>query len=150
MIITLIFAPSTAFSSGVTAHLKTPETLMRSLSFAALVTLSGLITAPALAQTAAPSTPAKPSTSSPAPTTPEAKPATPATTTPAPAQAGLIDINTASKEQLDALPQIGSARAEAIIKGRPYKAKNELLDRYILPQNAYDAIKDKIIAKQKS
>jgi DNA uptake protein ComE-like DNA-binding protein len=50
----------------------------------------------------------------------------PATTTTAPSQAGLIDINTANKEQLDALPQIGSARAEAIIKGRPYKSKNEL------------------------
>jgi DNA uptake protein ComE-like DNA-binding protein len=74
----------------------------------------------------------------------------PATTTTAPSQAGLIDINTANKEQLDALPQIGSARAEAIIKGRPYKSKNELLDRYIVPQNVYDAIKDKIVARQKS
>ncbi len=151
VIITLIFAPSTAFSSVATAHLKTPETLMRSLSLAALATLSGLIVTPALAQTTAPSTPAKPSTTSPAPAaTPEAKPATPAATMTAPSQAGLIDINTASKEQLDALPQIGSARAEAIIKGRPYKAKNELVDKGILPQNAYDTIKDKIIAKQKS
>ncbi len=77
-------------------------------------------------------------------------PAKPAATAIAPAQAGLIDINSASKEQLDALPQIGSARAEAIIKGRPYKSKNELLDRYIVPQNVYDAIKDKIVARQKS
>jgi len=124
---------------------------MRSLSLAALATLSVLITAPVLAQTTTPSTTTKPSTTSPAPAaTPEAKPGTPAATTTAPSQAGLIDINTASKEQLDALPQIGSARAEAIIKGRPYKAKNELVDRYVLPQNVYDAIKDKIIAKQKS
>ena len=124
---------------------------MRSLSLAALVTLSVLTSAPVFAQTTAPSTPAKPSTTSPAPAAPpEAKPGTPAATTTAPSQAGLIDINSASKEQLDALPQIGSARAEAIIKGRPYKAKNELLDKGILPQNAYDAIKDKIIAKQKS
>jgi competence protein ComEA len=83
-------------------------------------------------------------------TTAAPTPGKPATTTAAPSQAGLIDINSASKEQLDALPQIGSARAEAIFKGRPYKAKNELVDRYILPQNVYDAIKDKIIAKQKS
>ena len=124
---------------------------MRSLSLAALVTLSVLTSAPVFAQTTAPSTPAKPSTTSPAPAAPpEAKPGTPPATTTAPSQAGLIDINSASKEQLDALPQIGSARAEAIIKGRPYKSKNELLDRYIVPQNVYDAIKDKIIAKQKS
>jgi competence protein ComEA len=164
---------------------------------AALAALGFLLIAPALAQTAAPSTTAKPSATTAPTTQPSAaqaaqqermtacnaeagqkklsgderksfmadclagKPASaattaaptpgkPATTTAAPSQAGLIDINSASKEQLDALPQIGSARAEAIIKGRPYKAKNELVDRYILPQNVYDAIKDKIIAKQKS
>ena len=124
---------------------------MRSLSFAALVTLSGLIATPALAQTTTPSTPAKPSTTSPAPAaTPEAKPGTPAATTTAPVQAGLIYINSASKEQLDALPQVGSARAEAIIKGRPYKAKSDLVDRKIIPESAYKAIQHKIIAKQKS
>ena len=150
-IIAVIFRSSSAFPLGATARLTTLERLMRSLSLAALATLSVLITAPVLAQTTTPSTTTKPSTTSPAPAaTPEAKPGTPAATTTAPVQAGLIDINTASKEQLDALPQIGSARAEAIIKGRPYKAKNELVDRYIVPQNVYDAIKDKIIAKQKS
>ncbi len=77
-------------------------------------------------------------------------PAKPAATTTAPSQAGLLDINSALKDQLEALPQIGPARAEAIIKGRPYKAKNDLVDRYIVPQNAYDAIKDKIVARQKS
>src|SRR4051812_26049412 len=117
---------------------------------AALAALGFLIAAPALAQTATPSTPAKPATSSPAPAAPATKPTAPAATTAAPAQGALIDINSASKDQLDALPQIGSARAEAIIKGRPYRAKNDLLDKGILPQNAYDAIKDRIIAKQKS
>src|SRR4051812_42846276 len=117
---------------------------------AALAALSFLIAVPVLAQTAAPSTPAKPSTTSPAPTTPATKPAAPAATTAAPTQAGLIDINSASKDQLDALPQIGSARAEAIIKGRPYKAKNELVDKKIIPQNAYKAIQHKIVARQKS
>jgi DNA uptake protein ComE-like DNA-binding protein len=76
-------------------------------------------------------------------------PAKPATTTAAPA-AALIDINSASKEELDKLPGVGSARAAAIIKGRPYKGKNELADKKIIPQNVYDGIKDKIIAKQKS
>jgi competence protein ComEA len=81
---------------------------------------------------------------------PSRQPGTPAATTTAPSQAGLIDINTASKEQLDALPQIGSARAEAIIKGRPCKAKSDLVDRKIIPENAYKAIQHKIVARQKS
>ena len=69
---------------------------------------------------------------------------------PALAQATLIDINSASKDQLDALPGIGSARADAIIKGRPYKGKDDLVNKKIIPQNVYDGIKDKIIAKQKT
>jgi competence protein ComEA len=69
---------------------------------------------------------------------------------PAMAQANLIDINSASKDQLDALPGIGTARADAIIKGRPYKGKDDLVNKKVIPQNIYDGIKDKIIAKQKS
>jgi competence protein ComEA len=61
----------------------------------------------------------------------------------------LIDINSASKADLDGLKGIGSARAEAIIKGRPYKGKDELVQKGILTQAVYDGIKDKIIAKQK-
>src|SRR3954468_23572309 len=117
---------------------------------AALAALSFLIAAPVLAQTAAPSTTAKPPTSSTAPAAPVTTPAAPAATTVAPSQGTLIDINTASKDQLDALPQIGAARAEAIIKGRPYKAKSELVDRKIIPESAYKAIRHKIIAHQKS
>lgn len=78
-----------------------------------------------------------------------AKPATPAATAAKPAAAPLVDINTATKAELDVLPQIGSARADAIIKGRPYKGKDDLINKKIIPQNAYDAIKDKVIAKQK-
>ena len=75
------------------------------------------------------------------------KPAT--ATAPAPAKAeAQLDINTASREDLVKLKGIGDARADAIIKGRPYKAKNELVDKKIVPENVYNDIKEKIIAKQ--
>ena len=73
--------------------------------------------------------------------------ARPAATAPA---GELIDINSASKEQLEPLKGIGPVRAEAIIKGRPYKGKDELVQKKIVPEKTYDGIKDKIIAKQKS
>jgi len=59
-----------------------------------------------------------------------------------------LDINTASREDLVKLKGIGDARADAIIKGRPYKGKNELVDKKIVPENVYNDIKEKIIAKQ--
>ena len=65
------------------------------------------------------------------------------------AEAALLDINTASKAELDALPGIGAARSEAIIKGRLYKGKDDLVNKKIIPQSVYNGIKDKIIAKQK-
>lgn len=61
----------------------------------------------------------------------------------------LIDINSASEKELAALPGIGEARSKAIVKGRPYKGKNELLDKKIVPANVYKDISEKIIAKQK-
>lgn len=63
-------------------------------------------------------------------------------------KAALVDINRASKQELDALPGIGAARSQAIIAGRPYKRKDDLAARKIIPQNIYDGIKDRIIAHQ--
>jgi competence protein ComEA len=109
---------------------------MRHFTLASLgataLTLALLTASPSMAQTAQPAQPAA-----------KADKMAPA------AKSDLLDINSASAADLDAMPGIGKAYSAAIIKGRPYKGKDDLVNKNILPQKTYDGIKDKIIAKQK-
>src|ERR1700674_3162765 len=59
-----------------------------------------------------------------------------------------MDINSASEKDLATLKGIGETRAKAIVKGRPYKGKDDLVNKKIIPQRPADEIKEEIIAKQ--
>lgn len=78
-----------------------------------------------------------------------AKPSTPAkSTTTKPQDTEPLDINSATKDQLETLKGVGASRANAIIKGRPYKTPHDLVTKKIVTESAYAGLKDKISANQ--
>lgn len=96
---------------------------------ALLVALMFAITTPVLAQ-------------------PKSDPATKSDKAGASTKKAPLDINSASPDELKALPGIGDAYAKKIVEGRPYKRKDELVQKKIVPEGTYDKIKDQVIAKQ--
>ena len=126
---------------------------------AATLALGLLASSPLFAQATQPATggkmappPAADSKMAPAPKADKAAPAAKADTktdTKPAAKADLIDLNSASSADLEALKGIGKVHAAAIIKGRPYKGKDDLVTKKIITEKLYADIKDQIIAKQK-
>jgi competence protein ComEA len=106
------------------------------LACIAAITLAAQGTATAPAKKASPTAKKSDATTKPAATSGDAA-----------AKVGIIDINTASAEELKQVPGIGDAYSAKIVAGRPYRAKNELVSKGILPEGVYAKVKDHLVAK---
>jgi len=122
---------------------------MRLGRYLAAMGLTMFLAVPVIAQTTspskAPSSPAATPSKPPAAATPSATDKPTGKSEPA---GELVDVNSATAEQLTKLPGVGPVRAQAIIANRPYNGKDDLTNRKIIPANVYNGIKDKIIARQ--
>ena len=58
-----------------------------------------------------------------------------------------LNVNSASKSQLMALPGIDAKSANRIISGRPYQSKEDLENRGIVAKDEYQKIQDRIVVR---
>jgi competence protein ComEA len=115
------------------------------LGLLALTVAAPVFAQPATTQThpTSPSGTAAPGTMAPAmPATPRAPDAAVSP------RASLVDLNSATEQELKALPGVSEADSTKIIRGRPYADKSQLVSRHVVPEATYDKIKDHVVAKQ--
>ncbi len=103
------------------------------------------VAAPVFAQSATTPTNPTPHSGTMAPTTPAAPRAPGAAVAP---QSSMVDINSATAEQLKTLPGVSEADSTKIIRGRPYADKSQLVSRHVLSETTYAKMKDHVVAKQ--